>query len=347
MRKKKVLVAMSGGVDSSVAAALLKAEGFEVVGATLNLTNLASPEGLNFAQEVAQKLDVPHFVLDHSKIFEQEIVDFFCQEYLSGRTPNPCIVCNQKIKFGSLLIRARELGADLLATGHYARMVHDDTRGRFLLKKGKDSRKDQSYFLFALRQDQLGSVIFPLGEMTKTEVKEKAKEIGLKVFDKPESQEVCFVPGNNYKNFIKSRFPSLNEKGPIVSTDGKILGEHQGIFSLTVGQRKGLKIARGFPLYVVSLDKATNTAVVGSKEETFRKELIVSRTNWVSLKSLDKPVEVKVRVRHQHQESPARIIPLSEGRVGVEFFTPQMAITPGQAAVFYDEDTVVGGGWIE
>jgi len=347
MRKKKVLVAMSGGVDSSVAAALLKAEGFEVFGVTLNLTNLASPEGINFAQEVAQKLDIPHFVFDFSKKFEQEIIYFFCQEYLSGRTPNPCIVCNQKIKFGSLLTRARELGADYLATGHYARMVHDDIRGRFLLKKGKDSRKDQSYFLFALSQDQLGSVIFPLGEMTKTEVKEKAKEIGLKVFDKPESQEVCFVPDNNYKNFIKSRFPTLNEKGSIVSTEGKILGEYQGIFSLTVGQRKGLKISRGFPLYVVSLDKTINTVVVGSKEETFRKELIVSQINWVSLKSLDKPVEANVRVRHQHRESPARITPLSEGRVGVDFFKPQMAITPGQAAVFYDEDAVMGGGWIE
>ena len=289
MRKKKVLVAMSGGVDSSVAAFLLKAEGFEVVGATLNLTNLTSPEGINIAQEVAQKLNLPHFVLDLSKEFEQEIVDLFCQEYLSGRTPNPCIVCNQKIKFGSLLTRARELGADYLATGHYARMVHDAARSRFLLKKGKDSRKDQSYFLFALSQDQLGSVIFPLGKMTKTEVREKAKEIGLQVFDKPESQEVCFIPGNNYKNFIKSRFPSLNEKGSIVSTEGKILGEHQGIFSLTVGQRKGLKIAKGFPLYVISLDKATNTAVVGRKEETFRKELIVSRTNWISLKSLVNP----------------------------------------------------------
>jgi len=347
MRKKKVLVAMSGGLDSSLAAALLKAKGFEVLGATLILTSHVFSEGINCAREVARQLDISHFVLDLTKEFEHEIIDFFCKEYLSGRTPNPCVVCNQKIKFGFLLNRARELGADYLATGHYARVIYDDDRGRFLLKKGKDSKKDQSYFLFALSQEQLGSVIFPLGEMMKTEAKEKAKEIGLKVFDKPESQEVCFVPGNNYKNFIKSRFPGLNEKGPIVSTEGKILGEHQGIFALTVGQRKGLKIAKGFPLYVISLDKATNTAVVGRKQDTFRKELIVSRTNWIALKSLDKPVEVKVRVRHQHQESPARIIPLSEERVGVEFFNPQMAITPGQAAVFYDGDTVVGGGWIE
>jgi len=347
MRKKKVLVAMSGGVDSSVAAALLKAEGFEVVGATLILTDHVFSEGINFAQDVAKKLDIPHFVLDLTKEFEHEIVNFFCKEYLSGRTPNPCIVCNKKIKFGFLLTRARALGADYLATGHYAKVVYDNAKSRFFLKKGKDEKKDQSYFLFALSQAQLGPVVFPLGKMTKTEVKEKAKEIGLQVFDKPESQEVCFIPGNNYKNFIKGRFPRLNEKGPIVSTEGKILGEHQGIFSLTVGQRKGLKIAKGFPLYVISLDKATNAAVVGMKEETFRKELIVSQTNWVSIKSLDKPMEVKVRVRHQHQESPARIIPLSEGRVGVEFFKPQMAITPGQAAVFYDEDTVVGGGWIE
>jgi len=338
---------MSGGVDSSVAAALLKTEGFEVVGATLILTDQVFSEGINFAQDVAKKLDIPHFVLDLTKEFEHEIVDFFCKEYLSGRTPNPCIVCNKKIKFGFLLTRARALGADYLATGHYAKVVYDDATGRFFLKKGKDAKKDQSYFLFALRQSQLTPVVFPLGKMTKTEVKEKAKEIGLQVFDKPESQEVCFIPGNNYKNFIKGRFPRLNEKGPIVSTEGKILGEHQGIFSLTVGQRKGLKIAKGFPLYVISLDKATNAAVVGRKEETFRKELIVSQTNWVSIKSLDIPMEVKVRIRNQHQESPARIIPLSEGRVGVEFFKPQMAVTPGQAAVFYDEDTVVGGGWIE
>ena len=338
---------MSGGVDSSVAAALLKAEGFEVVGATLILTDHVFSEGIKAAQEIAQQLDIPHFVVDLTHEFEHKIVDFFCKEYLSGRTPNPCIVCNQKIKFGLLLNRARELGADYLATGHYSRVFRDNIRNRFLLKKGNDGKKDQSYFLFALSQDQLEPAIFPLGEMTKAEVKEKAKEIGLKVFNKPESQEICFIPGNNYKNFIKSHFPGLKEKGPIVSTQGKVLGEHQGIFSLTIGQRKGLKIAKGFPLYVVSLDRATNTAVVGEKEETFRKGLIVSRTNWVSIKSLDKPMEVKVRVRHQHQESPARIIPLSEGRVGIEFFKPQMAITPGQAAVFYDGDMVVGGGWIE
>ncbi|HAX99015.1 MAG TPA: tRNA 2-thiouridine(34) synthase MnmA [Candidatus Atribacteria bacterium] len=347
MGKKKVLVAMSGGVDSSVAAALLKAEGFEVIGATLNLTGIHSPEGIKFVQEVSQKLEIPHFIFDLSVEFKREVVDFFCKEYLSGRTPSPCIVCNQKIKFGTLLARAREMGAEYFASGHYAQSVYDDTKDRVLLKKGKDTKKDQSYFLFALGQDQLRSVVFPLGGLTKTEVRERAKKIGLKVFDKPESQEICFIPDNNYKNFIKSRFPNLNQKGPIVSTEGKILGEHQGIFTLTVGQRKGLRIGRGMPFYVISLDKATNTVTVGSKEEAFRKELMVSRLNWISLMSLDKSIELNVRVRYKHKESPARITPLSQKSVRVEFLKPQMSITPGQAAVFYDGDTVVGGGWIE
>jgi len=343
---KRVWVAMSGGVDSSVAAALLKNAGYEVMGVTF-LTTPQTSSGINFAQEVAQQLNIPHMVLDISKEFEKTVVNYFCQEYLSARTPNPCVICNQKIKFGLLLNHALSCGADFFATGHYAQVVYDYQSGCFLLKRGRDKRKDQSYFLFRLSQEQLSSILFPLGDMDKAEVRKKAKELNLKVFDKPGSKEICFIPHNDYKKFIKKRFPDLKQKGPILSPEGEFLGEHEGIFSLTIGQRKGLKIAKGTPLYVISLDKTTNTAIVGTKDKIFRSELIVKQLNWIGIRKLEKPMEVKVQIRSQHRESPARIIPLSEHRVKVEFFEPQLAVTPGQAAVFYQADTVIGGGEIE
>lgn len=333
-----------------MAAALLQSQGFEVIGITLNLfpkDSYTKRITIAKAKKVAKKLTIPHYIFDVSQEFERQVVNPFCQEYLCGRTPNPCVFCNWKIKFGILLSQARTIGVRYLATGHYARVMYDNTRSRFILKKGIDLKKDQSYFLFALSQDQLRSVIFPLGELTKSEVREKAKQIDLKVFERPESQDICFIPDNNYIKFLSNRFPDLTRTGPIVLTNGEILGEHKGIFFFTIGQRRGLNVARGYPLYVVSLDKATNTVVVGRKEETYRKELTVSRVNWIAIRSLDKPLELKVRIRYQHREYPARVIPLTGKRVKVEFFKPQMAITPGQVAVFYDGDTVVGGGWID
>jgi tRNA-specific 2-thiouridylase len=356
MKKKKVIVAMSGGVDSSLTAALLTSQGYDTMGITLELSsgesNGASPrgksrKGMEDASSVARTLKIPHRVLDISREFEEKVIDRFCGEYLSCRTPNPCILCNESIKFGILLRHARTLGADYLATGHYARVTYDETKRRFLLSKGRDRHKDQSYFLCFLSQDQLSSILFPLGKLTKSEVREEAQKVGLAISDKPESQEICFIPDNDYVSFIKSRHAERQRPGPIVSTAGEVLGEHKGIFSFTIGQRKGLNIAHGYPLYVLSLDNNTNTVVVGKKEEAFRTSLTASGMNWIAIESLPSAIELKARIRYRHSESAARVIPLSPDRVRVEFQEPQLAITPGQAVVFYDRDTVIGGGWID
>ena len=356
MKQKKVIVAMSGGVDSSLTAALIKSQGYDTMGITLKLYPGAgeggsfggkSQKGIADARAVARKLNIPHRVFDVRQEFEEKVIESFCREYLSCRTPNPCILCNESIKFGALLSHARTQGADYVATGHYARVVYDAIKGRFLLKKGKDLQKDQSYFLCSLNQDQLRSVMFPLGEFTKTEVREKARGFGLTVSDKPESQEICFIPDNDYVAFIKSRYAEHQRPGPIVSTKGDVLGEHKGIFSFTIGQRKGLNIAQGYPLYVVSLDENTNSVVVGKKEEAFRQSLTASQMNWIALESLADPLALKARIRYRHSESAARVIPLSPDQVRVEFNQPQLAITPGQAVVLYDGETVMGGGWID
>ncbi|MBW2605465.1 MAG: tRNA 2-thiouridine(34) synthase MnmA [Deltaproteobacteria bacterium] len=356
MKKEKVVVAMSGGVDSSLAAFLIKSQGYDTIGITLKLcsqknnpasSERKSPEGVEYAAEMARKIDIPHYLFDLQKEFEQEVIEGFCREYISGRTPNPCIFCNEKIKLGALVRRAREMGADYVATGHYARVIYDKKKGRFLLKKGRDLQKDQSYFLFSLGQDQLKSVFFPLGGLTKNEVKQQAEKYGLSVSGRTESQEICFVPDNDYPAFIKSRFPVIERKGPVVSTRGEVLGEHHGVFSFTIGQRRGLNIARGYPLYVVALENDTNTVVVGEKEDLYRRELIASGTRWIAIESLNKPLVLKARIRYRHQECPALVVPLSAEKVRVEFSEPQRAITPGQAVVFYDGNIVAGGGWIE
>ena len=347
---------MSGGVDSSLAAALLKTQGYDTAGITLNVLPAGgkkkgfrgqSRKGIEDARAAALKLGIPHRVLDVSREFEKEVIARFCREYLSCRTPNPCILCNASIKFGALLNYARTEGADYLATGHYARVAYDVTRGRFVLKKGKDRHKDQSYFLCALNQGQLSSVKVPLGEFTKSEVREKAQSFGLTVSEKPESQEICFIPDNNYVAFIKNRFAEHQRAGLIVSTTGEVLGEHQGVFSFTIGQRKGLKIAQGYPLYVVSLDAKTNSVVVGRREEALRRSLTASQVNWIALEPPAHPLTLKARIRYRHAETAAQVIPLSPDRASVEFKEPQLAITPGQAVVFYDGDTVIGGGWID
>ena len=342
---------MSGGVDSSVTAALVKEQGYDTIGVTLNLAVESSFEkmqsAIDSAREAARRLNIPHHVLDLRTAFEEKVVTVFCEEYRCGRTPNPCVVCNRDIKLGGLFRKARNLGGDYVATGHYAQVMYDELRGRYLLKKGKDGRKEQSYFLAMLRQDQLGSVLFPLGGMTKAAVREKAKALGLPVYDRRGSQEVCFIPDNDHESFIKARIPDLVRPGDIVSTGGKVLGSHQGIHAFTIGQRKGLNVPQGYPVYVVGLNSETNTVVVGKKDETFQTKLIAKGLNWIAFDSLQEPLDVHARIRYRNREQPARVFPLVDGSVRVEFIEPQMAVTPGQAVVFYDGDTVVGGGWIE
>lgn len=355
MRKETVAVAMSGGVDSAVTAALLQAEGFEVIGLTLRLLppeaegalwGRARGGAVEEAAEIAARLGIPHEVVDAHGAFEREVVSPFCRSYLSGRTPNPCVVCNEKIKFGVLLNKAKKTGASYLATGHYARVVYGGSGRRCLLKKGKDPSRDQSYFLFTLSQEQLGSVLFPLGELSKAEARAKAAALGLLCGGKAESREICFIPDNDYAGFIARRFPEAQQRGPIVRADGTVVGEHQGLFCFTIGQRKGLRVSRGHPLYVIRLDTSRNAVVVGTREEALRRTLLVEQVNWIDKDSPQEEMDLAVKIRYRHPESPARVMPLPDGSVIVEFQEPQVAVTPGQAAVFYRDDTVVGGGWI-
>jgi tRNA-specific 2-thiouridylase len=356
--KNRVAVAMSGGVDSSVAAYLVKEAGYEPVGLFMRMGN---PYGLSFGQRarsccsledaedarrVAEQLDIPFYVLDFKKDFEG-LIDYFCQEYSMGRTPNPCIVCNKKLKFGNLLQTALEIGASRLATGHYARVDPPKVEeGRYMLKKGLDPKKDQSYSLFCLSQKQLSHSLFPLGEMTKEEVRERARQLGLKTRDKPESQEVCFVSEEGYGILIKER-RGETRGGLIRDTHNRILGRHPGIEFFTIGQRKGLGLAMGIPYYVVDINPEEATVVVGTQEELWGREFFVSGLNWIAVEDMKGERRVEVKIRYAHPAVPATVYPEGEDRVRVVFQEPQRAITPGQAAVFYEGDIVLGGGWIE
>ena len=353
----KVAVAMSGGVDSSVAAALLKEKGYEVIGVTMkvwdgetlpaNGTRHAcygpgEEEDLEDARKVAQVLGIPLNIFDLRQEYKIEVLDYFCHEYLSGRTPNPCIRCNRRVKFDALLRKARETGIefDYFATGHYARVEHDEGRSRYLLKKAKDMAKDQSYFLFALSQEQLSNSLFPLGNHTKEEVRKMARDLELGIDDKPESQD--FFAGD-YSTLLGK----VARPGPILNKEGEILGEHRGIPFYTIGQRKGLGISSKEPLYVTAIDQGKNVIVVGPKEEVYGDELVAMELNWIAIQELSRPVDLKAKIRYLHKEAEAMVIPLDEDKVHVKFKEPQMAITPGQAVVFYDDDTVIGGGTIE
>jgi len=355
----KIVAAMSGGVDSSVAAALLREEGYEVIGATMQIQPLTrkkdgsngsggccGPDAVSDARRVARKLGIPHHVMDFRDVFTRKVVADFCEEYRLGRTPNPCIRCNQYIKFGALLERARELGTDFVATGHHARVELDKTTGKYLLKKGADSQKDQSYFLCQLTQEQLSHTLFPIGNLTKDRVREIAIELNLPVAAKPESQEICFIPDDDYSEFLKGYIPRPARPGPILDELGNILGKHQGIMSYTIGQRKGLGIAAEEPLYVTALEPDRNAVVVGTREAVFGSELVASNLNWIVTAGPQHPFRVKARVRYRHPEAEATVTHLDEDSIYVKFKEPQMAITPGQAVVFYDGDTVVGGGTI-
>jgi len=350
----KVVIAMSGGVDSSTAAGILVKQGYQVIGISLKLPNLGEVsvsgccgiQGIDDARNVAQKLGIPFYALNYENEFENEVIRYFCQEYINGRTPNPCIICNEKIKFGSLLKKAKELGADYIATGHYARVEYDKLNKRYVLKKGKDIVKDQSYFLFSLSQNQLAHTLFPLGNYTKNEVRQLAREFGLKVHNKPASQEICFIPNNDYRRFLTTRFITDKFKpGLIVAKDGRILGKHQGIAFYTIGQRKGIGAYKK-PFYVISINKEKNTIVVGEEKELYQDMLIAEKVNWIDREKPSDSIRAKAKIRYKHQESDAIIFPLSDTRVKVQFNKPQRAITSGQAVVFYDSDTVIGGGWI-
>ena len=369
---------MSGGVDSSTVAAMLRFEGRNVIGLTMQLWNqrrLAGHEGMPEsvqgrccsiddvydARRVAETLGIPYYVVNHEERFERDVVRPFVEEYLAGRTPIPCSLCNNHLKFDQLLIVAQQIGADHIATGHYAQVVFDEQLDRWLLKRPADKSKDQTYFLFGLTQEQLSRTLFPLGGMTKPEVRELARKHNLVIAEKPDSQEICFVPGGDYKRFLEAYLAEQGEQpagtynkmiaGEMVTTDGKVIGEHAGVHNFTVGQRKGLGVATGSPLYVIQIKNDTRQVVVGKDEELYSRTLHARRVNLISTAELRQPMRVAVKIRHKHQPAPAIIEPAGESaaadEVRVTFDEPQRAITPGQAAVFYDGDIVVGGGWIE
>ncbi|MBN1160451.1 MAG: tRNA 2-thiouridine(34) synthase MnmA [Dehalococcoidales bacterium] len=343
----KIAVAMSGGIDSSVAAALLKQEGHEVFGVTMKLTdNDNNQNAIESARRAATKLEIPHHAIDLRDIFERVIIADFCREYSLGNTPNPCILCNRYIKFGVLWEKARELGAELLATGHYARTERDKTSGRYLLKKGKDRQKDQSYFLYRLTQEQLAHTLFPIGNLTKETVKRVAAELKLPAVKRPESQEICFIPGADYINFLKDHATTMPPAGPILDTEGNVLGQHEGIAFYTMGQRKGLGITSAKPLYVIDIEPAKNAVIVGSKEQAYADVLIADSLNWTGGTMPEKPTQLKASIRYRHTEAGAEVSPRGEDSVYAKFTEPQMAVTPGQSVVFYDMDTVIGGGTI-
>jgi len=337
-------IAMSGGVDSSVAAYLLRKEGHEPVGLFMRTGVDATDEHAADAQRVAAQLGIPLHVLDLSREFE-EIIDQFCDEYCRGRTPNPCIVCNRRLKFGRLLEEAQALGAGRLATGHYARLAGTAQQPQLL--RGVDPGKDQSYFLFDLAQDQLASALFPNGDRTKADIRRIAESAGLPVKEKAESQEICFVPDNEYRRFLRKRRPDAARKGTLKDSTGATLGEHEGIAFFTIGQRRGLGIAVGEARYVTRIDPDRNEVTVGPRKTLYADRLTAAQVNWVSIAAPTRELRAEAQIRYAHRAAPATLRPLPDRRVEVTFDEPQRAVTPGQAAVFYNGDLLLGGGWIE
>jgi tRNA-specific 2-thiouridylase len=351
----RAVVAMSGGIDSSVAAYLLKSQGYKVTGLSFELWDQRDLDDVNvccsiktieIAKEVARRLDIEHYTVDVRDEFYHYIIEDFCNSYLSGRTPNPCILCNKFIKFKFLLKKAKEIGADIIATGHYARIVKPQKSDRVLLKKGIDPKKDQSYVLYVMTQDELSRSVFPLGELKKDETRRIARQVGIASFVRAESQEICFVGNRNYIDFIKELAPQSLKPGPIMNTKGEVIGEHKGVAFYTIGQRKRIGISRTQPFYVADIDVQKNTIIVGSKEDAMKRTFKVKELNWISIDSLKTPLEAMVKIRSTMKEEPAIIRPAEDQTVTVEFKDPQWAPAPGQSAVFYDNDIVIGGGII-
>ena len=336
---------MSGGVDSSVTAALLLQQGMVVEGVTMKLTAGLCCD-IGSAQAVCRHLGIPHRMIDAQDSFERNVVRNFIAEYRMGRTPNPCIRCNDLIKFQLLLSYAREQGFDALATGHYARVEQDATASRFLLKKGVDAGKDQSYFLYRLTQDQLRSVLFPLGAMHKTDVRDLARKLDLPAAERPESQEICFVPNDDYRAFLKEHAPTLLRPGAMVMTDGKVVGNHDGIALFTVGQRRKLGVAAGERLYVVRIEPETNRVVLGKLAELLTSEMVVGNISWTMMDKLTAPLDATVKIRYRSPFVPAVIQPRDNSLIRVIFKQPVPGVCPGQSAVFYDNEIVIGGGTI-
>lgn len=349
---------MSGGVDSSVAAALLQLHGYEVIGATMKLWHDVATEAeesksccnlsaVEDARRVAQKLGIPHYVMNFQTMFQEKVIDYFIEEYLAGRTPNPCIACNHHMKFGGLLQKAQELEAEFVATGHYAQIAYNREMRQYQLLKGVDERKDQSYVLYHLDQHSLSHYLLPLGGLTKAETRKYAAEFGFTVANKPESQEICFIPDNDYRRFLSERAPGLLQPGHFVSTDGKVLGTHKGFACYTIGQRKGLGIALGQPMFVSAIDPLTNQVTLGPESDIFSACLHAHDVNWLSGAIPQEPLAAKAKIRYSAKEAPVMVFPLPSGRMEVRFESVQRAITPGQSVVLYDENRVIGGGIIE
>ncbi|HEV2577371.1 MAG TPA: tRNA 2-thiouridine(34) synthase MnmA [Acidobacteriaceae bacterium] len=368
MENQTIAIAMSGGVDSSTVAAMLHAQGHTVVGLTLQLWNqrrLAGREGMPEsvqgrccsiddvydARRVAEHLGIPYYLVNAQDRFEAEVVRPFVSEYLAGRTPIPCTLCNNHLKFDQLLATARSIGADKIATGHYARNQFDPARNRWVLSRPADRSKDQTYFLFGLTQEQLSRTLFPLGDLHKPAVREMAADAGLALAAKPDSQEICFIPGGSYSQFLKAYLDEQGRElpdssGELVSTTGETLGHHEGIHAFTVGQRKGLGLSSPDPLYVLKIHPDSHRVEVGPDTDLYTRTLRADRLNWVSIAAPAEPIRVSIKIRHRHEPAPATLRVISDDTIEATFDEPQRAITPGQSAVFYQEDEVAGGGWI-
>lgn len=354
--KKKVVVGMSGGVDSSVTAYLLKEQGYEVIGMTMQIWQEGAPEdsdggccglsAVDDARRVCQKLDIPHYVVNFRNDFRKHVIDYFLDEYQNARTPNPCIACNRYVKWESMLQKALQIGADYIATGHYARIIKDETTGRYTLRQSKSLAKDQTYALYNLTQHQLAHTLMPLGDYTKDEVRAIAKEIGLGVATKPDSQEICFVPDNNYAKYIEEETGEKPIEGNFVDKDGKVLGKHKGIIHYTIGQRKGLGLSLGKPGFVQRINQETNEVVIGDNEDLFETTVTANKVNFMPFEHLEGEMHCLGKIRYNQVAQPCTIKMIDKDTIMCTFDEKQRAITPGQALVLYDEDRLIGGGTI-